>query len=148
MRSAIKALSAIVVGAIAAPYLIWIWAQVAGRGLIFDPLFSLGLRNASLHVAIASADFLASIVMLLPVALAIRCLGIPHLVLHTGFAALALFAASSAIIGWPLWPQTWQDFLLNLSPYAALCAAVWMCAAITGRPPNNSFKPTPLRGAA
>ena len=148
MKPIAKAFASLFVGAIYAPCLIWLWAQVAGHGLIFDPLYASGLRGDSLRAVTSVTDFFASLVMLLPVALVLRSLGLPRLVFHTALAVFALFIASSFIGGLPLWPTSWQVLVGNISPYAALCAGVWLLSNFGGHTPNNSFKPTPLRGAA
>lgn len=45
MRDGTKAGIAVAVGTVGAPDLIWCWAQIAGRGLLFDPLYAAGLRG-------------------------------------------------------------------------------------------------------
>ena len=148
MRSAAKASAALFVGGISAPWLIWVWAQVAGHGLIFDPLYAAGLRGDPLRASVAATDFVASLIVLLPVAVVLRSLGLPRLPVHTVLAVSALFVVSSVIVGLPLWPTSWQVLVANISPYAALCAGVWLLSHFGGHTPNNSFKPTPLHGAA
>ena len=148
MKPATKAIVALFVAAAYAPCLMWLWAQVAGHGLIFDPLYASGLRGGQLRASIVVADFFASFVMLLPVAFVLRSLGLARLVIHTVLAVLAMFVASSFIGGLPLWPTSWQVLVANISPYAALFAAVWLLSSFGGHTPNNSFKPNPLRGSA
>ena len=136
-----------IVGVVAAPYFAWCWGQVIASGIIFDPLFAAGLRGYMFNATILCADFFASVIMLLPVALALRTFGKPRMALHTGLAALSLFIAGSSIVGWPVWPSRWVDLIANLSPYIALYASVRICGLIRWAP-NNSFKPKPLRGSA
>ena len=135
-----KAFVSLLVGAIYAPCLIWLWAQVARHGLIFDPLYASGLRGGPLLAAIFVADFFSSLIMLLPIAVVLRSLGLSRIVFHTALAVGALFIASFVIVGLPLWPTSWQIFFGNISPYAALCADVWLLSIFGGHTSNNSSK--------
>ena len=148
MRLLIKSLAGLVLGAVAAPYLIWCWSQIAGRGIVFDPLFGAGLRGSALHTAIGVSDFVVSLLLLAPLALAIRALGRQALVQHTALAVAGLFTGSTLLLGLPAWPTTVAAALALISPCAALVAGVWLSLKVIGRAPDNSSKSTPLRGTA
>ena len=148
MRPWLKTATALLLGAAAGPYLLWCWAQIAGRGLVFDPLFGAGLRGSALMAAATTADFVVSLLLLAPFALAVRSLGRSGAWRHTLLASAGLLAAPTIIVGTPAWPASLGAAVALVSPFVALAAGVWLSLKLCGRAPNNSSKPTPLRGAA
>jgi hypothetical protein len=148
MHPWLKLLAAICLGVLAGPYLLWCWSQIAGRGLVFDPLFASGLRGTALEDAVAAADFLVSLLLLAPLALAVRTLGWAHAWRHTLLAGVGMLASTGVVVGLPALPPTIWAAAAIASPFVALAAGVALSLKVSGRAPNNSSKPTPLRGAA
>ncbi|WP_162823657.1 hypothetical protein [Lysobacter sp. TY2-98] len=148
MHPLFKSITAVVGGALAAVGLLYAWPHIAAAGLVFHPLWATGLRGEGLLSAVHVGDFLVSMVLLLPLALLLRVLGTAHPWRDTFLACLSLVATSAVLVGSPSSHTGILGVLLALSPAAALLADVWLCVKITGRAPNNSSKPTPLRGAA
>ena len=147
MRLSLKPLAAFILGALAGPYLVWCWAQVASRGLVFDPLFAAGLRGAGLQVAVASADFAVSLLLLAPFALAVSALGRAHTWRHIVLASVGMLLSTAVIVGVPALPPTASAAVTILSPFVALAAGVWLGLKVHGRTPNNSFKQNMLRSS-
>ena len=148
MRFAGKALASACVGALLAPYLIWCWAQIAGRGLFADPAIHAGLRGHYLHATLTAVDFAATVVLVLPAAWVLLRLGKEKLALRVALAVVSLGVASAALVGLPILSAGFWPTLSNILFYAALPTATWLASHFTGSAPNNSFKPKPLRGSA
>lgn len=127
MRSLIKSLSGLVLGAVTAP-----------RG---------SARFGASH-RYCRERFVVLLLLLAPFALAIRVPGRQALVQRTALAVAGLFSGSTLLTGLPAWPTTAAAALALVSPCAALVAGVWLSLKVIGRAPHNSSKSTPLRGTA
>ena len=143
-----KPLIAFIIGGLLAPYLIWCWAKIAGYGLFAEPAIRAGLRGDALYAILTPIDFATSIVLFLPGAWLLWRLHKDSPVKHAAFALIGFFMVSSALVGLPVLTLGLWPVLSIVLTYVALPVAVMLIAWLHRRAPNNSFKPTPLRGAA
>ena len=141
-------LIAVAIGALLTLFLTWIWAYIAAMSPIPALFARSGLTGSGFLAAVLASDFLINLVLCVPAAWALLRLGTGRIRVHTALALASFAIASAFTISMPVLSHAtviWATYLLLL---AALPVAVWLLSRFTGNAPNNSFKPTPLRGAA
>jgi hypothetical protein len=142
------AVLSIVVGALLALGLIWCWARIAASNPLPTLFANDGLRGIGFQTAVATADFLINLVLCLPAAVALWLIGPRHVVANTVLAVVACIVCGAIAVGLPVFsygPIIWITYLLLV---VSLPIDVWLLSKLGRNAPNNSFKPTPLRGAA
>ena len=134
------------VGVIYAPVWLLLWSQFIRATPHLSWLVDLGLSGNAIRVASNIIDFVVNVVLALAPATAL-----------VRFNHNRKFGTLLALIAWivALAVLTRNGFVQNmlktpsmLMLIAAIPVAVCIVARIIDRRPNNSFKPTPLRGAA
>ena len=141
-------IASILIGILLKIALIWCWAYIAASNPLPSLLIRNGLSGLGFWTVIISVDFLLNVAMcLLPAWLLLRLDPI-NIRINTLLAVAAFAIAEVVAFGPPLLSYGIQVAI----PYALLLlslpTATWLLSRLIRNAPNNSFKPTPLRGAA
>jgi hypothetical protein len=148
MSRVATAILSIAIGALLALGLIWSWARIAASNPLPMLFAHGGLRGVGFQAAVAITDLLINMVLCLPAALGLWLLGPRHILVNTLLAVAACMVCGAIAVGFPVFsygPIIWITYLLLV---ASLPIDVWLLSRLGRNAPNNSFKPTPLRGAA
>ena len=136
---------AALVGWFVFPYLVGVGTLYASQSFATTQLLlATGLHGQPLYWTLHVYDFVVWVALAIPTAVVLRLLKPRHLVWYTALATVPYFA----------WVLSFGSNLGFVGQYALLflaapATAVALVAFIERRlRPNNSFKPTPLRGAA
>ena len=148
MRLMSQSVLALVIGGLSAPYLLHLWPHIDKYGVVFRPVHAAGIRGQTFLNVVALGDVLVYVVLLTPAALAVYALGRRHIWQNVALVAVANVIASTYLVGWVPLQLSFPSILAFATPALALAAGVWLILQVRGRTPNNSSKPTPLRGAA
>ena len=146
MTRTAQALLSVLVGAAYAPAWLWLLSHFIAATPHLSWLIDLGLRGNAIRITSGAIDLIVNIALALIPAFALVKINENRKI-----------GAALAVIAWicTLSVLTRDNFVANLfkTPsmillVAAMPIAVFIVGKIIARRPNNSFKPTPLRGAA
>ena len=141
-------IASILIGILLKVALIWSWAHIAASNPLPDLLIRRGLSGLGLWTVIISVDFLLNVAMcLLPAWLLLR-LDPSNIRINTLLAVAAFATAEAVSFGLPLMSYGIQVAIPYTLTLLSLPTATWLLSKLIRNAPNNSFKPTPLRGAA
>ncbi|MFC0682964.1 hypothetical protein ACFFGH_34480 [Lysobacter korlensis] len=141
-------ISSLFVGAALAAFFAWCWAYIAAYSPLPSLVLGSGLRGAGFSAAITAADFLVSVGLCVPGAWLLMRLGREQTRTNTLLAVAAFAAVAALTMGLPVFSHGALVVAQYALQLAALPAAVLLLAGSHRSAPNNSSKPTPLRGAA
>ena len=135
---------AIVLGVLHTFFLFWAWSYVALNNPLPGLAIKTGLTGTGLLVGSVLQDFLITLLLSLPAAWLLHRLG-RNPVVNTLLASITFAVTSAFVAGLPLlsFPHAAIQYALLL---ASLPVAVWVLSKLQRGAPNNSFKPSPLRG--
>jgi hypothetical protein len=148
MSRPILGVTSVLIGSALALILIWCWAYIAAYNPLPSLLLGTGLRGSVFLAGLAAADFLINLCLCLPAAWALWRLGRKYVRSNTLLALVAYVVVGWIAVGLPLFSYGAKVVIPYILQLAALPVAVWLVIKFTRDAPNNSFKPTPLRGAA
>ena len=149
LRELVSVGSAIATGVAHGVLVSVVLAYIAVRFPVAAWIHSLGIGTIAPNAMLFPIDFALHAVLSMPAVLVLRLLKPWHyawyvLVALLAFLIWAYLPAAHLLGGTPLsWYTSWALFL----QVAPLPVAAWLVARCRV-PPNSSFKPTPLRGAA
>ena len=143
-----KFAASILTGVLLAYVLLWCWAYIAANNPLPRLLIREGLSGDGVWLTLTVADFLMNILMCVPAAWALNSMGRALLPINTLLAVVAFTVTSSFLVGLPLQAIGLRVGIPYLLLLVSLPVAVWLLFWLRRNAPNNSFKPTPLRGAA
>ena len=139
-----SSLFSIAVGVLYTFFLLWTWSYVSLNNPLPALAIKSGLTGSGLLVGFVLQDFLITLLLSLPAAWFLHRLG-RSLWVNTAIASVAFAVTSALVAGLPLlsYAQAAVQYALLL---ASLPVAVWLLSKLSRNAPNNSFKPSPLRG--
>jgi hypothetical protein len=143
----ISAAIAVAVGFAQTYFLLYCWAYIGAHSPMLGWLADLGLHGSAVRAALFPFDFITSVVLCIPAALALLRLRPAKLRLYLALAVIPSFIwLNRQLVG----ASNLGDFVLGWLPELfALPAAAWLAHFIGKRgASDNSFKPKPLRGSA
>jgi hypothetical protein len=149
LRSFVSIVFAAAIGVTHGVALALVLALLASKFSVAGWLYSLGVSNPALWLILLLIDFTFQTALSLPAAALLRLLRPLPYPWYVFIALLALLAwiyipVVNALTKTPI---SWYSLWAVASQVIPLPIAGWLIAC-SGMPPNNSFKPNPLRGSA
>ena len=141
----VASIIATLVGWYVFPYLLTFGTLYASRWFpVPQLLIATGLQGPAFYQAMHVYDFALWVALAIPTAIILTRLKPRHLIWYTALATIPYFAWVIPALEKPIFVIQYAVSLL-FAPAVAVAMVVFIERRVR---PNNSFKPTPLRGAA